>query len=79
MRALEMIQVMNTDAALDWHLQSNHFPPVSLAFKPACIEAIQACDQGEAEKEITLPNGRVKSAFEIVEELHLQDFLQQGD
>ena len=63
------------ELTLEWHLQSNHYPPVSLAFIPTCVKAIQCCKDGASDTDITMPNGLVHSAAEIVEGLHLEPFL----
>ena len=55
-------------------LQHNHFPPVSLDFVPACLEAIESVSTFKGDQRIELPNGKVLSAVEIVEGLHLDDF-----
>lgn len=73
--------------ALHYHLTANHYPPVSAVFIPAASEAIRkanlaletedpAVENGLWSYEITLPNGVVKSVAEIIEELHLDAFLE---
>lgn len=88
--AFDAAQVSELDQALDWHLTSNHYPPVSLEFKPACKQAIQtfvvaagsADSLGEdhvydqlSRTMIDLPNGTRMSAVELVEVLHLDAFV----
>lgn len=83
-------QVAELDQALDWHLTSNHIPPVSLDFVPACKQAIKtfviAAGSAESLGEdhvfdqlnqtmIDLPNGTRMSAVELVEILHLDTFV----
>lgn len=39
------------------HLRSNHYPPVPLSMVPVCIEAIDACNDEDYNREIKLPDG----------------------
>lgn len=64
------------DTGLVLHLQSNHYPPVSVDFVPTCKEAIEVILDGNAGHEITMPNGKTLTASKIVEGLHLDPFLQ---
>lgn len=80
--AQDMLQHGGLDAALSWHLSSNHYPPVPFMFD-AAKAAIEAGDEGEDwDKEIQLPAGtrwRGKTtapAWAIIEGLHLDVFLQ---
>lgn len=67
--------------ALDWHLSSNHYPPVPPSMIDPCVDAIQALDDDEADLLITLPEGvsyrggRLAPAWAIVEAHHLDAFL----
>ena len=61
------------------HLLYNHYPPVHLGFIPSCIEAIQAVEDGEYRKQITMMNGKTLTAGEIVNGLHLEFFVDRGD
>jgi hypothetical protein len=42
---------------IEWHLKSNHFPPVPEFMVKPCIEAINAANAGEWNKNISLPDG----------------------
>jgi hypothetical protein len=64
------------DTGLILHLQSNHFPPVSVDFVPTCKQAIEVILDGNAGHEITMPNGKTLTAGEIMEGLHLHAFVQ---
>ncbi len=66
--------------ALEWHLQSNHFPPVPLVMVPVAEKAIKAARQNRG-RLIRLPDGvtyrgepRVSAAV-VVEVLHLEAFV----
>jgi hypothetical protein len=39
------------------HLRTNHYPPVPLSMVSVCIEAIDACNDEDYDREITLPEG----------------------
>ncbi len=67
--------------SLGYHLQHNHYPPVSTQFIDCAIEAIESVDpEGYgAEEQITLPTGKVVSALEVIEGLHLDFYLDNGE
>jgi hypothetical protein len=69
---------LSIDAALSWHLQSNHFPPVSTAFIPVCKAAIEAVQNETPELKLEMPNGVTRTAAFIVDGLHLDPFLPDG-
>jgi hypothetical protein len=80
------------EQALIWHLTANHYPPVSTEFVPACKQAIQTFvvaagsvdTKGEdgvfqqlCDTYVDLPNGNRVSVVEVVEQLHLDAFVDQ--
>lgn len=80
---------LSYEKAVEIHLMSNHYPPVSADFVPACIQAIKSFviaamsvdSQGEEEVYSQLqrtmletPVG-MRSAAELVEALHLDAFI----
>ncbi len=74
--------MLNQDAMLRWHLQSNHYPPVNVAFIPVAKEAIKFAKRGLAEddgtffdRELKMPNGKCLTVRAIIEQLHLDSFL----
>ena len=66
---------ISLDTMLGWHLQSNHYPPIDLVFVPICIEALDAILDEEPDRQIELPTGLNLTAAQIVEEVHLEPFL----
>jgi hypothetical protein len=70
---------LRLQSALQWHLQANHYPPVSLVFIPLCIKAIEYANCKQWEKYIQLPNGKMVTVAKIVEGLHLEDFLKANE
>jgi hypothetical protein len=75
--------------AVEMHLMSNHYPPVSADFAPSCIQAIKSFviaalsvdAHGEEEVYQQLQNTLIetpigmRSAAELVEALHLDAFI----
>lgn len=65
--------------ALNWHLTSNHFPPVHTIFVDTAMTAIRLAADEDFDVEIELPNGIVKTVQDICEELHLWAFVDNAD
>jgi hypothetical protein len=81
LQSAEMARLVHEDnleleMALRWHLRGNHYPPVHEVFVPVALQAIWAVNRDEHDLVIEMPNGLTKSAGEIVEELHLEWFLE---
>jgi (2Fe-2S) ferredoxin len=82
LQAMEMAEMLDTESAIAWHLQSNHFPPVTKSMVQACIESIDACNEGNFDKLISLPEGvgykglTVAPANAIVEQHHLDAWVE---
>lgn len=70
-----------SEASLYHHLRYNHFPPVSDVWIKACQDAIDACDEGDSSREISVPSATVCTmpAYDIVEGLHLDGFCDTLD
>ncbi len=85
LQAMEMAEILDLDTALSWHLSSNHFPPVPLTMVQACKEAIWACNGGDADKLISLPEGvgyrglTAAPAWAIVKGHHLAAWLEDNE
>jgi len=71
----DMLNYADTDTALDWHLRGNHYPPIHEDFYPSAKLAIEHCNARQGQAPITMPNGITKTAYEIVDGLHLHSFL----
>lgn len=67
------------DQALAWHLQYNYFPPISLIFLPVIREALTAARRGHFLRHMQLPTGRVLTVAQIIEDVHLQAFLDEKE
>jgi hypothetical protein len=72
-------RLADLDSVLVWHLTSNHYPPLTTKLVPYAKEAIQLCNDSRWEEEIEFPNGSVVSAGKIVEDLHLESFLNEEE
>lgn len=59
MQAREMAELGadNIEQALAWHLQSNHFPPITTAMVQPCLAAIDAYWEDDLDRLIPLPEG----------------------
>lgn len=65
--------------ALNWHLTTNHFPPVHTIFVDTAMQAIRLAADEDFDAEIEMPNGLTKTVQSIVEELHLWSFVDNAD
>lgn len=67
------------------HLRSNHYPPVPYEMISVCIEAIEAYNNWESDREIELPAGATwrgkeyAPAYEIINAHHLQSWLYDDE
>lgn len=61
---------------LIFHLTSNHYPPISIDFIPTCKKAIKLGNEARFQDMIRMPNGIIKSVADIIEGLHLEEFLE---
>jgi hypothetical protein len=81
--------ITETDLPLEdqirWHLTSNHFPPVPVSMVPVCIAALDAANEEDWDRMISLPDGvgyrglTAAPAHAIVEQHHLDPWLPQDD
>jgi hypothetical protein len=72
---------LDTDAAIGIHLAQNCYPPM-IGFKDAAIASVVACNQGDPERLVAMPEGVSHKAygdqapaFVLVEALRLEAFL----
>jgi hypothetical protein len=83
MQAREMAELGsdNLGQTIEWHLRSNHFPPVPNSMVQPCIKAIEACNEEDYNRMIGLPEGvgykglTVAPAHAIVESHHLDAWI----
>lgn len=74
-----MIEVSDDERALRWHLTGNFFPPIHIDFMEPALEAIKLVRKDKGEEIIEMPNGISKTAWQIVEGLRLEDFLNNEE
>lgn len=83
--AVAMRQALRYDAALVWHLQYNHYPPLPIAFAPLCKQAIAHVNDGDSDARLRLPRGitvngkRTMTASQCVELCNLASFMEVED
>jgi hypothetical protein len=84
-RELAEIGSITLEQAIEWHLTSNHFPPVPKSMVPVCIEAINLANEGEFDKLVGLPEGvgyrglTAAPAHAIIEAHHLDGWVYYED
>lgn len=78
--------MVNLDAALHWHLQHNHYPPIPVGMIPVAKAAIEALNEDDCERDIELPEGVMfrdgstsVPAWQIAESMHLYPFVDNDD
>lgn len=80
LQAREMAESgLSLRTALDWHLTSNHYPPVHRVFIDTAIEAIEHANEDDWDHVIEMPNGISKSVADIVTGLHLGAFIDSDE
>jgi hypothetical protein len=88
LRAMELANceyVPNINHQLSIHLSSNHYPPAPQCMVDPCAQAIQACNEGDYERMISLPDLILYkglnqiSAVQLVQDLHLDFWVEQKE
>ena len=85
LQASEMASMADLDTALLWHLTCNHYPPIPTYMIEPCKQAIEACNAGDYNLEIELPNGVLFrgsptcKASDVVIGHHLDAWLTEDD
>lgn len=87
LHAKEMASIAGAtlEQQLQWHLRSNHFPPIPLSMVQPCIEAIDAFWEDNLDKLISLPEGvgykglTVAPARAIIIEHHLDAWCEEPE
>lgn len=72
-----MMNGLDADRFLVWHLQYNHIPPIHTDFIKSAKQAVELVLDEQYDTEILMPNGISMSAGEMIEALHLWDFVEQ--
>ena len=83
LQAMDMAETVDINTALSWHLTSNHYPPVPTSMVPVCIEAIDAANEDDWDRELDLPEGvswrglTTAPASAIIEGHHLDAWIEE--
>lgn len=76
---------ISLEVQIEWHLTSNHYPPVPSAMVKPCIDAINSYNTDYEDDEILLPDGITfkgyshAPALEIIESHHLGAWLDERE
>jgi len=76
MGAEDMAAQASFEVALHWHLTGNHYPPIHGDFHKPVRKAIELANNGEWGATVELPNGVTKVVADVVQELHLDPFIE---
>jgi hypothetical protein len=86
LQAMAMAEASITlEQQIEWHLTSNHYPPVPSIMVQPCIEAIDNANEGDWDAEITLPEGvswkglTEAPTYAIVEQHHLSHWIIESE
>ena len=83
-QAFGLAELLDTEAAVEWHLQHNHYPPVPAAMVGPCLEAIGRVNDGEGGSLVDLQGvaqwrGQdAAPAWAIVDGHHLEPWIDEG-
>ena len=72
---------VSIEAALHWHLTSNHYPPLPVTLIPAAMRAIKVARKEQWHRKILMPKNllfrgkRLAPVGDLIEALHLEDFI----
>jgi hypothetical protein len=64
-------------AAIAWHLANNFIPPQPPELVDYCMEAIEACNDGDDDRVITFPNGETVTAGQLVSDVKAIDIVEE--
>jgi len=74
---------LTMEQAIEWHLRSNHYPPIPSSMVLPCMEAIDAYWEDDLDKEIAMPTGvyykgrNTAPAREIIIQHHLDAWCEE--
>jgi len=74
---------LHLQAALRWHLQSNHYPPLPEVLIPAAMRAIERGNKEQWHRRVRMPKNllfrgkTLAPVGDLIEALHLESFLNQ--
>jgi hypothetical protein len=78
-QAIGMVNLMDLEQGVRWHLQHNHYPPVPNKMISIALKAVMLCRENKFSEDILLPFGRqvawMVPAYVIVEVYHLEPWV----
>jgi len=74
--AVDAIERMGDDQALEYHLQHNLFPPVPLVFEDMAKKAIKLAARSRWDVKLSHPFGGKETVARTVKCLHLEAFVE---
>jgi len=72
----ELVKRLKLEQAISFHLEYNHFPPISPTFAKSAKEAIENAISDNYNKKVQLPNGKKLSTAKVIDSLHLSSFVE---
>lgn len=51
-QSIEMVNLMDLEQAIRWHLLNNHYPPVSSEMIPIAVKAVRLCREDKFDETI---------------------------
>jgi hypothetical protein len=85
MRAMDIADNFDLEEGIKIHLRTNHYPPVPESMVPICLDAIDAANEGDWDRDIDLPEGVMfrgltqAPASAIVEQHHLEFWIIESE
>lgn len=79
--ALDLAETLDLEKSILIHLRNNHYPPVPASMVQPCIDAIDAYNEGDYNRDIELPepitwrDQNTAPASAIIDAHHLQAWL----
>jgi hypothetical protein len=76
---------LSLKAQIEIHLTNNHYPPLPAFMADVCLEAIEAGNEEEWDREIAMPEGvtykgqTTAPAWAIIEQHHLDNWIDSED
>lgn len=84
-REMAELGSITMEQAIEWHLVSNHFPPIPKSMVQPCMEAIVYANQGKWNKLVSLPDGvgykglTTAPVHAIIEQHHLENWVDYDE
>ena len=81
MGAMGMAEATDIDTGLSWHFRSNHYPPIPQAMIEPAKKAIEAGNEGDFDRQISLADivtfkgATTAPAGELIGHLHLDAWI----